>query len=234
MPCIVFWGAGLIIMSQKEKIYQGETKRILVFGASITYGSNDYAGGGWVVRLKKYFAQTGQFCHTFNLGISGETSTQILQRMEAEIKPRLSDKPEKRSLLLIGIPSNDTRIKGSLDANPEISEMDFKDNLEKFRQISERNTDGLVLIGIPRVDEKKTNPWQEVADFICWRNDVIARYNEIAKKYCDQKNIPFIDMLDVLSDSDLPDGLHPDASGHEKMYSRIKDFLVQKEFIKKI
>jgi lysophospholipase L1-like esterase len=38
-------------------------------------------------------------------------------------------------------------------------------------------------------------------------------------------------MLDLLEDSDLEDGLHPTAGGHEKMFLRIKDFLEHKKVV---
>ena len=71
--------------------------KILVFGASITYGAWDLEGG-WVDRLKKY-------CHKFdledkfyylveNLGISGQISKDILERFELETKARYRGKED--------------------------------------------------------------------------------------------------------------------------------------------
>ncbi|MDA3815172.1 MAG: SGNH/GDSL hydrolase family protein [Patescibacteria group bacterium] len=62
----------------------------------------------------------------------------------------------------------------------------------------------------------------------------MEKYNEVAKEHCQKQNINFINMFDTLDDSDLPDGLHPNEVGYEKMYGRIKDFLVDKNLIKKI
>ena len=211
-------------------------KKIFVFGDSIVQGSNDWTGGGWVVRLKNYFSQTGQFHHIFNLGISGENSSHIISRMEVEIKPRKSEDRNKKSLLIVGIPINDTRIKDKLDGDPEISIARFKANLEELYSIGKKNSNELVFLGMTKVDEEKTNPWQEVVDrrIVCWRNDVIEKYNDIIKKYCDEKNIYFINMIDLLKNSDLSDGLHPNEVGHNKMYERIRDFLIEKKLIKKL
>jgi len=38
-------------------------------------------------------------------------------------------------------------------------------------------------------------------------------------------------MGDSLEFSDLEDGLHPNAKGHEKMFQRIRDFLVENKVI---
>lgn len=219
-----------------RKIENGEIKRIIVFGDSIVYGSNDWVSGGWVVHLKNYFAKTGQFHHVFNMGVSGENSDNILQRIESEIQPRKSEKPNKKSLLIVGISLNDTKISDSMDAEPEISIDKFLKNLERFHNIGTRNADEFVFVGMTRVDENKTNPWQEVIErrIACFRNDIIERYNQEAKKYCEDNGIDFIETMDILENSDLPDGLHPNEVGHDKIYKRIKDHLVSKDLIKKV
>lgn len=211
-------------------------RRIIVFGDSISFGSNDRAYGGWVVRLKNYFARTGQFHHVFNLGISGENSSQILKRVEIEIGPRISTDPEKKSLLLVCIPINDTRISGSVAGSSEIGKDEFAGNLANLYSLGKKNVDEIVFVGMTNVDEKKTNPWQEVIErrIACWRNDVIEEYNEIAKNYCKQNGIRFIDMFGLFDESDLSDGLHPNEIGHEKMYEKIKSFLIEKNMIKNI
>ncbi len=208
-------------------------KKILVFGDSIAFGSNDWVVGGWVVRLKNYFAKTGQFCHVFNLAISGEDSSQIVARIEGEIFPRKSTEPEKKALLLVGIPINDTRIINNIEGGPEIDKIKFLENISKIHQIGDRNIDEIVFVGMTGVDEEKANPWQAVVErrIVCWRNDIIEEYNEIAKDYCKQNGLHFIDMLDVLEKTDLPDGLHPNEIGHKKMFVRIKEFLIKQNLI---
>ncbi|MDA3815173.1 MAG: hypothetical protein PF549_02295 [Patescibacteria group bacterium] len=130
-------------------------KKIIVFGDSISSGSNDWEVGGWIVRLKNYFAKTGQFCHVFDLTISGENSSQIIERMEMEMKPRITEDPKKKSLILVGVPIVDTKIAKALDANPEISIEKFRENLEKAYDAIKKNTDNIVFIGMTKVDEKK-------------------------------------------------------------------------------
>lgn len=211
-------------------------KKIFVFGDSISFGANDWIYGGWVVKLKNYFAKTGQFHHVFNLGVSGENSNHILQRMQSEIEPRKSIGPGKKSLLLIGIPINDTRIEHVLDGDPEISKEDFLNNLKKLHVVARENVDEFVFIGATNVDEQKTDPWQEVSDrrIVCWRNKIVGEYNAIAKKYCEEQDINFIEMFGLLDHTDLPDGLHPNEIGHEKMYRKIKSFLIDEKLIREI
>jgi lysophospholipase L1-like esterase len=59
----------------------------------------------------------------------------------------------------------------------------------------------------------------------------IRLYNKMLKEIAEQEKILFIDMLDVLENKNLEDGMHPTAEGHEKMYIRIRDFLSDNEII---
>ncbi|MBI4253127.1 hypothetical protein HY623_03065 [Candidatus Uhrbacteria bacterium] len=42
------------------------------------------------------------------------------------------------------------------------------------------------------------------------------------RTFCEEKNIPYISLDGVLTLDDLPDGLHPNAEGHRKMFEKIK------------
>ena len=61
--------------------------KILVFGDSITYGQRDLDMGGWVNRLKLALARDDSItsCHVFNMGISGQSTNEILERMEKQM-----------------------------------------------------------------------------------------------------------------------------------------------------
>ena len=37
--------------------------------------------------------------------------------------------------------------------------------------------------------------------------------------------------LDLLTDEDLEDGLHPNTAGHKKMFERMKKFLIDTEIV---
>lgn len=67
--------------------------RVLVFGASITQGYWD-TQGGWVQRLRTHYDKkqiadlTKDNPSVFNLGVSADTTKDILERFEAETKAR--------------------------------------------------------------------------------------------------------------------------------------------------
>ena len=83
--------------------------RIMVFGASTTYGKCD-PDGGWVGRLRKYIDQQAEnidLNSVFNLGISGDTTEDVLKRLEFETKQRIKEGDEL--IFIFGIGANDTQ-----------------------------------------------------------------------------------------------------------------------------
>jgi lysophospholipase L1-like esterase len=48
---------------------------------------------------------------------------------------------------------------------------------------------------------------------------------------CEKENLYFIDMFDLLKKNDLEDGLHPNAKGHEKIFEKVKDYLIENKII---
>lgn len=91
-------------------------------------------------------------------------------------------------------------------------------------------TDQIVIIGLIACDETKMVPIPRVPELsqdMQW----VKLYNDILKEVATQENVLFIDMLDIINNQDLEDGCHPTAEGHEKMYIKIRDFLLDKKII---
>src|SRR3989338_9595652 len=87
--------------------------QILIFGDSITYGAWDIEGG-WVQRLRKYLdkkvinSNYEEYYITYNLGISGDISGDIIKRFKKETEDRLNDKEHNESVIFIfAIGTND-------------------------------------------------------------------------------------------------------------------------------
>lgn len=206
-------------------------RRICIFGDSIAFGSNDFEFGGWQNHLKVYFAKTGDFCHVFNLAISGRTSNDITQRFKTELLARKSSSADRKVLALIAIPVNDTRYTKTSKNTFEITQEHFKENLKRLKELSNEYADKTVFVGMTCVDDSKTNPLRLAGGETYWENKVIKKYNDIARDFCEREHLLFIDMIDVLNKDDLEDGLHPNTEGHRKMFECIKEFLVDHKLI---
>ncbi|MFH0923304.1 MAG: GDSL-type esterase/lipase family protein [Candidatus Falkowbacteria bacterium] len=192
------------------------SKRICVFGDSITWGAFDDEKGGWVDRLKLINFTQNEYVEIYNLGVSGDTTENVLSRIEVELSAR---EPE---FVIFSIGSNDSSYIKSEDNNFVDLEKFYK-NLNKLYKITKKFTKEIVFIGLTKSNEKKTNPIPWDQD-ICCTNENIKKYDLAIKNFCKENNLPFIEMFDLLKDEDLEDGLHPNAQGHEKMFQRVKDF----------
>lgn len=194
---------------------------ICIFGDSIVWGAKDYENGGWVTLLKNYFKEK-DLSNVYNLGISGDTTDDLLKRFENECKAR---NPE---IIVFAIGMNDSQYINSKD-NPRISLDKFKENLNKLLNQSRKFTKKIVFIGLTAVDESKVmpKPWSPEKYY---DNENINKYNSKIKKFCQDNNVLFLDINDLLSNEDLDDGLHPDSKGHEKIFNKVKDFMLKTYF----
>ncbi len=186
---------------------------ICIFGDSITYGPRNH---GWVNLLKDYFEEKDGD-NIYNLGISGNSTADLLNRVEVEAKAR------EANLIVFAIGVNDAQFIHSINNN-RISENDFKNNIKKLFEIAKKFTSKIIFIGLTSVDQTKTKP-------IPWNTDItytskrIKKFDLIIKNFCTENNLKFIPVNDLLNNDDLIDGLHPNAKGHIKIFQRIKVLL---------
>lgn len=194
-------------------------KIINIFGDSIVWGAYDEMGG-WVDRLKNDLMKDKEnYFEVYNLGITGGNTEELLKRFEIENEAR------NPNVIIIAIGTNDAAYLNSGKDN-FVPVGKFKSNLEKIINQS-RNFDAeIILIGLTNVDDNKVNPVPWATDFH-YNNDNIVKYNDALKEICEKNNVLFMEMMDLLNEKDLEDGLHPNSEGHEKMFLRIRDFLVE-------
>lgn len=198
-------------------------RTICIFGDSITFGAFDAEGGGWANRLKNHFWKEEKDVETYNLGVSGDNTNDLLERFYSENEQR------EPGLIIVAIGINDSQYIGSGD-NPRVSSEKFRANLLEIISQAHQFTKDVIFVGLTEVDESKTAPipWKEDTYY---DNKNIEKYNSIIKEMCEEKGILFADMSDLLGNSELYDGLHPDSKGHEKMFERIKNFIVEKKLV---
>ncbi len=210
--------------------------RILIFGDSITHGAWDKKGG-WADRLKSFCMEksldNSEFdCSVYNLGISGDTTEDLMERFEFETKQRV--KGEKGIVIIFAIGINDSCFVKSKNIFL-VAENDFKENIQKLIKTSGKYTPKIIFVGLTPVEENKTNPFLQSTTGKSYKNKYIKKYDDIIKSICQENNIHFIDMFSEFSELDykklLEDGLHPNLAGHKKMFEIVKDFLVEHKIV---
>ena len=192
--------------------------RICIFGDSIAWGYYDPDGGGWADRLKNYYKATDKAVQIYNLGIPGTDTGNLLERLEVEIKARV---PET---IMFAIGINDSKFVHSKSDN-RISADKFRNNLSKLLKIAQKQTDEIIFVGLTDIDETKTDPIPWNLD-VSHKLDYVKQYEEMIESFCKEKDMPIIKLTGLLKKEDLyDDGLHPNVSGHTKIFEKMRDYL---------
>ena len=174
----------------------------IFFGDSITYGIRDDKLGGWVNRIRLELEKRNNNNFVLNLGIPGQTSNDILNRLENELSYRFNNIDKFNVIFSFGI-------KDSLILNNENNYLNvFNDNLHKLLLVTKKYTKNIYFIGVivPNIKIRKN-----------YNLDNVLRVDDCLESVCNQNNIKYIKIRDLITNDDLYDGLHPNANGHKKI-----------------
>ena len=185
---------------------------ICIFGDSIAWGAYDPEQGGWATRLRNYLEKKNRYTIVYNLSISDDTTTDLLTRLEVEVKSR------EPNIIIFAIGINDAQFIHSANSL-RVSLDEFKNNLKKLHAITKKFTDKIVFVELASVDESKTNSWSIDTSYT---NENIKYFNGAIKKFCEENDVKFISMDGIINIADLDDGLHPNTEGHKKIFDKIK------------
>jgi len=201
--------------------------RHILFGDSIGFGVGDYERGGWATQLRLFIDQQHRRKdhNLINLSISGDTTRNMLARMEREACLRMRQDPPEDFTFLIAVGANDSRIdEGNATNNISIDE--YRENLIKLVTIATNLSHEVILIGLVPVDETRTAPYKEQKYYTM---DQVEKYNEVIRSVASEKHLRFVNFLPDWKNKDLTvllaDGLHPSTEGHQIMFETIKTTL---------
>ncbi len=200
--------------------------QILVFGDSIAYGAWDIEGGGWVARLRKFIDQriiesNQEIYHVvYNLGVDGDQSEGVLNRIENEIEVRAWD---DELIILIAIGTNDAIVFNETN-QPVVSLEKYQKNLEAIVRKAQTKSKKVILVGLTPVDESRMSPipW---LDHHNANNKTIKEFDSIMESVAKLNHVHYIPVFDSLTPELLEDGDHPNSEGHEKIYLTVLDYL---------
>lgn len=210
------------------RIMNKKSTNILVFGDSIAYGAWDFDGGGWVQRLRKFIGEQSlntdieQGRLVYSLGISGDSTQELLLRFENETKSRLDE--DFQTIIIFAIGLNDSQFIKSENKH-KVSLSEFESNLLKLITQAKKYTPKIAFVGLTSVDEKKTDPipWNPIKSY---KNEYVEKYNSSLEKICAKEAVDFIKIEKFNNDS-FEDGLHPNSPGHKIIFERVKDYLLK-------
>ena len=173
----------------------------IIFGDSIAYGLGDTEYFGWWNRLRK---KDEKLLKEFflNLSIPGQSSSEIIERFEFELKRRFNYDDEFKIFFSFGI-------KDALKLGYDKTYLKiFEHNIIELIKIAKNYTTNIQFLGLLNVNETIR---------VGYKRENIDTINECLESLCHKYSINFINMLDVINIKDLCDGLHPNELGHEKI-----------------
>lgn len=201
--------------------------RVLVFGASGVQGFWD-TQGGWAARLKRHYdtIQVKNLGGTeqprvMNLGVSGDTSSELLQRLDTEASAR---KNAKGLAIIMSIGTNNASIIGG---KPCSDEQKYSNQLKLLIDRAKQHTDKIMFVGLHPCNEVKTSPvaWADIV----FKNDRIFTFEKTLRKVCEQQNISQVPIFETFAKNlengkDLisQDGLHLNDDGHQLMADLVR------------
>ncbi len=211
------------------------SKQILVFGDSIAYGAWDEAGG-WVERLKIFTnnksieSNLEFYCAVYNLAIDGDTTEDLLNRADFEIRQRAHG---EETIIVFAIGSSDSEVIGP-NNTPKVSPEKFSQNIKELISVSQRYSAKIIFTGLLPVDQSKVDPIPWAPDR-SYKNDSIKEYSDIIRSLCLENKIDFVGLFELFEKIDyksfLEDGVHPNSKGHNMIFGIIYDHLMRKKII---
>jgi len=175
----------------------------IIFGDSISYGLYDKEYLGWVNRIRLNLNNNH---YIFNLAIPGESSKNILDRFEIELKNRYNELDNFKLIFAFGI-------KDALLLSKDNNHINiFKENILKIIEISKNYTEYINFVGLIKPNFNIRTEYK--------LEDVIAIDNTL-EEICKDNNLNYIKLMDLINNDELTDGLHPNSIGHKKISERI-------------
>ena len=199
-----------------------QTLRITAFGDSLIYGYGDPVNGGWVEQLRRQWmgAESGHIL--YNLGVRGDTTSQVNQRLEQEFLLRGELRNKNPDLIILSVGVNDS---------PRVGKRSLTDydrfTLEMANLLDKaQNLCPVIFVGMIPVDESK----MPFLDCLHFNHEDQFRYKEFTKSACQVRHIPYLDTFDIwqargqdwINAHLSQDGLHPNCDGYQII---LQDFL---------
>ncbi len=204
--------------------------RILVFGGSIIWGAWDLEKGGWVNRLRLFFDNNNltesMFDYSvYNIGVSGDTSSDLFRRFEIETKFRLREE----LIFIFGVGTNDSAWVHSKN-NFWVPPNEYEQNIRKLISLARKFSSKIVFVGMLGVDEPRVDPipWDTDKSY---KNEYIKKYDTLLEEICKEEKVGYIKLFGKVPNELLEDGVHPTSKGHQKIFEVVRDFLIKNKLV---
>ncbi|MDX2254338.1 MAG: GDSL-type esterase/lipase family protein [Pseudanabaenaceae cyanobacterium bins.39] len=215
--------ASLLANSQQSK-NTTRSLRVIAFGDSLIYGYGDPLNGGWVEQFRRHWMSLDQGHVLYNLGVRGDTTAQVNQRLEQEFLLRGELRNRVPDLMILSVGVNDSpRVGKRSMTNFDRFSLEIVNLLDKAQSLCP-----VIFVGMVPVDESK----MPFLDCMHFNHEDQFRYKEVTKSACQVRDIPYFDLFDLwrsrgqswLLEHLSADGLHPNSQGYHSIFRDLQQW----------
>jgi lysophospholipase L1-like esterase len=192
--------------------------RICFVGESFVNGTGDSTFLGWTGRLCTGLVEQDFNVTHYNLGIRRETSTELLQRWEAECDRRFAPGCDSRIVFSFG--TNDTTLE---NGKTRVALSESIANTRQILSVASQKCPVLMISPGAIVDDKQNQRTQTLSHHFA--------------QLCKELNIPYLDVIVRLQQCDhwvqevkAGDGAHPNAKGYAEYAELVQNWSIWKNW----
>jgi lysophospholipase L1-like esterase len=199
--------------------------KIVALGDSLVYGYGDYEKGGWVEQLRRWWMLPNSVGHVlYNLGIRGDRTQQVSQRLNVEFSHRGEVRNRFPDLIILSVGVNDTPRLGRVTGKNYTEFAEFTTAMAALLDQAQQLCP-VLFVGMVPVDETK----MPFLDCLYYSHSDQYRYKEATRQACEQRKIPYLDIFDQWMSHDetwrsqrmTKDGLHPNTLGYQDLLEAV-------------
>jgi acyl-CoA thioesterase I len=176
---------------------------VIFFGDSFVAGVGDDTGLGWVGRVVAGAFAAGVPLTAYNLGVRRETSADVLERWEAEARPRVSRDADCRVVFSFG--ANDATVE---NGSPRVSAADSVAGLSQAIAGAAQLALPVLVVGPPSANDDE-------------QQNRIIRLSGSFAEVAEDRGVPYVDVAGPLRasptwsrEAEAGDGAHPGREGY--------------------
>lgn len=216
-----------LLQAPKVSSHSQQPLRVIAFGDSIIYGYGDPVNGGWVEQLRRQWMGVASGHVLYNLGVRGDTTAHVNQRLEQEFLLRGELRNRIPDLMILSVGVNDSARVAKREGR-SITDYD-RFTLEMVNLLDKAQTlCPVIFVGMVPVDESK----MPFLDCLHFNHEDQFRYKEFTKSACQMRDIPYLDIFDRwqergqtwMRDRICQDGLHPNTNGYLSLLEDIRNW----------
>lgn len=212
----------------KGSVVQHHSLRIIALGDSLIYGYGDPEGGGWVEQLRRRWMSVESPGHVlYNLGIRGNRTVQVLERLEHEFRDRGELRNRVPDLIILSVGVNDSARVQSPGGRNYTDFQQFQTQVNTLLATAQQLC-AVLFIGMTPVDESKM-PFHGC---LYYNHENQAQYKEITRLACLERQIPYLDLFQIWLNRGNPwwrsrlssDGIHPNTLGYQSILQDVSNW----------